>query len=98
LHHRLRLIGLCGNLGHRLPAVHPGLAADEGPDKIAEAPDIEHGLRIRDRRLDLQPISHDGRVANQSLDVARPIACHLFGLEAGERAAVALPLVQDRRP
>ena len=75
-----------------------GSPTDEAPDEVAEAPDLEDGLRIRDRGLDLQPVPDDARVAHQPLNVARPEARHRLGVEAGEGGAVTLSLVQDRRP
>jgi hypothetical protein len=48
--------------------------------------------------LELQPVAHDGPVAEQALNVARLEPRHPLNVEARERAAVALALVQDRRP
>src|SRR4029453_19111067 len=81
-----------------LPGVHLGLATDEAPHELTEAPGLEHGLGVGDRRLDLEPVADDARVTHEPVDVARPELRHLLRVEAGERAAGAVAFVQDRRP
>ena len=79
-----------------------GLAADELPEVGVQAPELllngEDAAGVVDRRLDLEPVADDARVAEQPLDVGRPEARDRAGVEACERAAVALALPQDRRP
>jgi hypothetical protein len=98
LRHRARLVRLGRELGRRPPAIDPGLAADERPEQLVEAAGGDRRLRVRDRRLDLQPVADDARVGEQPLDVAWAESGDCLDGETGERAPVTGPLVQDRRP
>src|SRR6187455_3867656 len=59
LAHRLRFRGLGGDLRNRLPAVHDRVAADEAPEVLAQALELEHPPRVVDRGLDLEPVADD---------------------------------------
>src|SRR5581483_4634099 len=52
--HRLRVVRFRGDLGERLPPVHARRAADERPQVRVEAPELDRGARVADRRLDLR--------------------------------------------
>ena len=74
LRQRLRLVGRRREPGERRVVAHDRRAVDERPHVVVEAAElalhVEHGVRVRDRRLDLAAVAHDRRVAEQSLDVA----------------------------
>lgn len=53
---------------------------------------------ITDRRGDLQTVSDDAGVGEQSGEVSLAIAGDLFGIEVGEGMAEVLALFQDRQP
>src|SRR5919204_2653588 len=99
LRQRTRLRRLRGDLRERAPLVDDRLAADERPEVRVERAVLllylEHALRVRHRRLDLEPVADDACVAQELLWVEPGDA---RGDEARERGAIAVALVQDRRP
>src|SRR5207302_399316 len=86
----------------RARAVDDGYARDERPEVAVEGAELalhgEEGAGVADRRVDLQPVTHDGRVLEQRPAAARIEARHPPRVEAGERTAVARALAEDRRP
>ena len=54
--------------------------------------------RVADRGFDLQSIAHDARIPHQPRYLALAEACDALRIEARERRAIALTLVEDRRP
>ena len=99
LAHRRRLGGLRRDLADRAKRVHARLAVDERPEQLAER-HVERERRpgVPDHGLDLAAVADDAGVAEQPLDVAFAEAGDRLDVPAGERGAVALALVQDRRP
>ncbi len=84
------------------PAIHDRLAADEIPDVAVEGAELllngEEAARVSDCRLDLLAIADDACVLHQPFDGARREARHFAGIEARERAPIAVALPQDRPP
>ena len=95
LRHRLRLVGLGRYLGERAPPVDLRLTADERPEEPDRVVLSEPRARVRDRRLDLQPVADDPGVAQKLLRIEPR---HPVRLEVLEGPPVALALAQDRRP
>ena len=98
-------VGLRRSRRHLLvlgPAILNRLAADEGPQVLREAAvlglKIQVRARVGDRRLDLQPVADDARILQQPRQLALAEARDALGIKAGERLALALALVEDRRP
>ena len=60
--------------------------------------DGEHGVGVRDGGLDLRAVADDPRIGEQALDVRSRKAGDCLRVEARERAAISLPLAQDRHP
>src|SRR5712692_3723410 len=61
-------------------------------------PDFEERAGVADRRFDLETVAHDPGGGQQLPDLACAEARDLFGIESGERPAIVVPLVEDRRP
>ena len=59
---------------------------------------LEQPPGVVDRRLDLAAMTHDRRVAEQSLDLALPVPCDHLGVEVRECATERLALAEDREP
>ena len=60
--------------------------------------EFEKRRGIADRRFDLEPVADDAGIVHQARDVALAEARDAFGIEAGERLAIAFALVENRRP
>jgi hypothetical protein len=74
----------------------------EAPDVRRERPlgvdQLDGAGRVADDRLDLSPVPHDPRVAEEALDVALVERRDRLDVEPRERGAEVLPLGQDRAP
>ena len=85
-----------------LPPVLYGLTADESPNVRVETAEfvlhLQEPAGILDGRLHFQPVTHYPWVGQQSLDIGRFEAGHDSRVEAGERPAVAFPLLEDGQP
>src|SRR5438874_11380545 len=98
LAHRLRLGRLGRDLGEGPPGVDDRLSAHERPEMRVQAAELQRCPGIPDRRRDLRAVADDRRVCEKPLDVALVESGHALRIEAGERAAIALALAEDRRP
>jgi hypothetical protein len=95
-----------GVLGLRLD-VGPGTRRSPqsrtvGPHEVDEAEagvtKRQHRARVRDRGLDLEPVPHDRRVREETVDVRGAKSGHAFRVEIREGTAEPLALPQDRQP
>ena len=92
LAHRTRLLCLRGNLADLAELADDRRPADEAPEIGGEAAFgllyLEHALRVRDRRLDLQAVADDAGVTEQPLRVCGSVPRDDLGVEVGERLPV----------
>lgn len=100
--HRLALARGGGHVALIERAALDRAAAGESPDIAGEVarPTAEHeiGARIGDESIDLQAITHDPRVGEQTPAAAGIVARHALGIEPVEGAPVMLAPAQDREP
>jgi hypothetical protein len=61
-------------------------------------PQCLHGTRILDRGLDLTPVTHDARVAQQTLKIIVIEGCDGIYVKAGEGFAEVRPFVFNDLP
>jgi hypothetical protein len=59
---------------------------------------LDTAPRVGHSRLDLEPVSHDSRISEQSFDALLRKTRNLFYIEISKGLAVPLTLVEDRRP
>ena len=60
--------------------------------------DLQERARVRDRAGHLEPISDDPGIEQELVELRRCEPRDLRGIEVGERATIAVTLVEDRRP
>src|SRR5207245_11029392 len=91
-----------GQLLLRSPGTYPRLAANELPrvpvERAILSLNFQKCFGIRDGRHDLQPVTHDAIVLQQSSNLTAVIARHPLRIETIESGAVIFPLPQDRVP
>src|SRR5438128_5072642 len=82
--------------------MYPRVAADKLPGVPVERAililNFQKCFGIRDGRHDLQPVTHDAIVLQQSSNLTAVIARHPLRIETIESGAVIFPLPQDRVP
>src|SRR5262249_36589132 len=85
-----------------LPTILYRSASNETPDKRVERAEFflyrQERLRIRYRRIHLQPIAHDAGILHQRRDLGFAIPRYLLRVEAIEDLAITLALIQNRGP
>src|SRR5690242_1009176 len=90
------------DLLERGPRVVHGFAVDETPQVAVERAEFllhrEERARVRDRRVDLEPVADDAGIREQLPRTRRVEARDLLGIESGEHLAVVLALVQHGLP
>src|SRR5918996_3141051 len=99
---RARHGGLGGHRAHRAPPALLRPPRDEAPQVLGERAVLGlHGQerpRVPDGGLDLPAVAHDALVREEPANVPGAEAGDAPGVEARERAPVALALPQDGRP
>src|SRR5438105_11317293 len=90
------------DLSHSLPTILFRFAADKAPEVPVETaelfPNREKGVRILDRRRNLQSVADDPGLAEQPFQSARAVAHDLFRAKTVERFTVVLAFLENRRP
>src|SRR5207244_3158485 len=90
------------DLSHSPPTILFRFAADKAPEVPVETaelfPNREKGVRILDRRRNLQSVAHDPGLAEQPFQIARAVAHDLFRAKTVERFTVVLAFLENRRP
>jgi hypothetical protein len=90
------------DLSHSPPTILFRFAADKAPQVTVETaelfPNREKGVRILDRRRNLQSVAHDPGVAEQPFQIARAVAHDRFRAKTVERFTVVLAFIENRRP
>src|ERR1700704_5301914 len=102
LAHRIGLGGARGDIPHGSPPILDRATIYEAPLIRVEAAEprlyVEKRPGVLDRRFDLRPVADDPRICQQRSDLALVVARALPWIEPVERAAVGVPLAQDRAP
>src|SRR5690606_28072717 len=100
--HRVAFVGVSRNILWRAPAIHARGSADEGPDVSVKRSElalhIEESLRVLNRRRDLQTITHNASVSQQSGDLPCAIAGDFRSVELVEGATIIFAFVEDGAP
>jgi len=91
---------LSGHGGPALPIDR--LAFNKTPEVFIEAAKLflngDKGLRIFDRRRDLQTVTNDSGIEQELLSLVLAVAGDLLRIELVKRSAIALALIQNRFP
>src|SRR4029079_4160044 len=94
--------GACRQLPERTPAIHARRPAQQGPqigvERAEFALNLEEGLRIADRTVDLETIANNPWILEQPLNLGWREARHPRRIEIGECSPVVLALLEDRLP
>src|SRR4029079_9377331 len=92
--------GACRQLPERTPAIHARRPAQQGPqigvERAEFALNLEEGLRIADRTVDLETIANNTRILEQPLNLGWREARHPRRIEFGECGPIVLAPLEDR--